>query len=91
MDIVVAGAGAGKTTSMVDTIVDLRENMDERMVIFCVAFTNTAVECIKEKIVERYGCMPRNIIVSTIHSFLYREFIKPYYYLLYEKNHEQKP
>lgn len=89
MKISIAGAGAGKTTTMADTIVNLQSEMDSHLNIFCITFTNNAVACIERKLKEHYGELPNNIIVSTIHSFLYREFIKPYYYLLYGKQYEQ--
>ncbi|SET73718.1 UvrD-helicase domain-containing protein [Lacrimispora sphenoides] len=89
MLIGIAGAGAGKTTAMVDTIVRLREGTDKSKHIFCITFTNNAVSCIEQKLQDYYGIIPNNIIVSTIHSFLYREFIKPYYYLLYGKQYER--
>ena len=89
MQIFIAGAGAGKTTAMADTIVELREKTDKNKYIFCLAFTNNAVSCIEQKLQKHYGNIPSSIIVSIIHSFLYREFIKPYYYLLFEKHYER--
>lgn len=89
MKICIAGAGAGKTTTMADTIVNLRLEMDSHLNIYCITYTNNAVACIEKKLKEHYGELPNNIIVSTIHSFLYREFIKPYYYLLYGKQYER--
>lgn len=89
MQIAIAGAGAGKTTAMAGIIVKLREETDKNKNIFCIAFTNNAVLCIEHKLQDHYGIIPNNIIVSTIHSFLYREFIKPYYFLLFGKQYER--
>lgn len=89
MQIGIAGAGAGKTTAMADKIVKLREETDKNKNIFCITFTNNAVSCIEQKLRDYYGIMPSNIIVSTIHSFLYREYIKPYYFLLFGKQYER--
>lgn len=89
MKISIAGAGAGKTTSMADSIIELRSGMDEHLKIFCITFTNNAVKCVKEKLQAHYGSLPDNIVVSTIHSFLYQEFIRPYYYLLFGKQYER--
>lgn len=89
MQICIAGAGAGKTTTMADTIVKLRDGTDKSKNIFCITFTNNAVSCIGQKLQDYYGIIPNNIIVSTIHSFLYREFIKPYYFLLFGKQYER--
>lgn len=85
MEIYVAGAGAGKTTNMASHIIKLRENTPVHKIIYCITFTNNAADSIKNKLENYYAVLPDNIIVSTIHSFLYREFIKPYYYLLYGK------
>lgn len=88
MEIYIAGAGAGKTTTMADKIINLHKEIEEYKIIFCITFTNNAVACIERKLTEYYGEIPNNIVVSTIHSFLYREFVKPYYYLLYEKQYK---
>ena len=82
MKIKIAGAGAGKTTSMAESIIHLCSETEEYLKIFCITFTNSAAKCIREKIITHYGYIPENIVISTIHSFLYREFIRPYYYLL---------
>lgn len=89
MKIGIAGAGAGKTTSMADTIIQLRSDMEEHLKVFCITFTNNAVKCVSEKLQAHYGCVPDNIVVSTIHSFLYQEFVRPYYYLLFGKQYER--
>ena len=89
MEIFIAGAGAGKTTTMADKIIKLHNEIEEHRIIFCITFTNNAVSCIEKKLTDYYGEMPGNIMVSTIHSFLYREIIKPYYYLLYNKHYKR--
>lgn len=89
MQIGIAGAGAGKTTAMADKIIELRKETDKNKNIFCITFTNNAVSCIEQKLRDYYGILPSNIIVSTIHSFLYREYIKPYYFLLFGKQYER--
>lgn len=89
MKIVIAGAGAGKTTSMADAIVKLHSQTEKHLKIFCITFTNNAVKCIEQKLQAHYGELPDNIVVCTIHSFLYQEFIRPYYYLLYGKQYKR--
>lgn len=89
MQISIAGAGAGKTTAMAEEIINLHKNIDKNKIIFCITFTNNAVSCIEHKLQDYYGVIPNNIIVSTIHSFLYREYIKPYYFLLFGKQYER--
>lgn len=69
MKISVAGAGAGKTTTMASKIIAARISIETHKNIYCLAFTNAAVSCIKEKLCEHYAEIPSNIIVCTIHSF----------------------
>lgn len=87
MIVNVAGAGAGKTTKMADFLLD--KKIPKGKIVFCIAFTNDAVKNIKEKITEKQGNIPENIRISTIHSFLYKEFIDTYYYFLYKKQFER--
>ena len=89
MRISIAGAGAGKTTKMADRIISSHNNLAEHLSIYCITFTNNAVDCIINKLKEHFGSIPDRIKVSTIHSFLYHEIIKPYYFLLYGKQYEK--
>ncbi len=88
INITIAGAGAGKTTSMADRIIDAYNKLECHKYIYCIAFTNNASEHIKSKIAARLGHIPHRIKISTIHSFLYQEIIKPYYCLLYNRNYK---
>lgn len=87
MKINVAGAGAGKTTKMAERIG--KYLIPDGKILFCIAFTNNAVENITQKLTEKFGGIPENIRISTIHSFLYRELIAPYYYFLFEKQFKE--
>ena len=90
MKIIIAGAGSGKTTSMASIIAESANNRLPGKYYFCIAFTNNAVEHISSKLRELYhGEIPKYIKVMTIHSFLYQEVIKPYYYLLYGISYER--
>ena len=90
MRIIIAGAGSGKTKSMASIIAESTKNRLPGKYYFCIAFTNNAVEHISNKLGELYnGEIPKYIKVMTIHSFLYQEVIKPYYYLLYGINYER--
>jgi len=84
--IEVAGAGAGKTTGMAARILGCK--IPAGKVVYCVAFTNAAADNIRSKLVEPSGSVSDNIKVSTIHSFLYSELIKPYYHLLFNKHYQ---
>lgn len=87
MKVNVAGAGAGKTTMMADLITNT--DIPEGKIVYCIAFTNAATENIKHKVVLKLGSIPKNIKISTIHSFLYQEIINPFHYFLYGKQFEK--
>lgn len=78
MKIEVAGAGAGKTSRMASRILDVE--IPDGKIVYCVAFTNAAADNIRRKLGEKNA---DNVKVSTIHSFLYSELVRPYYHLLY--------
>ena len=88
MKIRVAGAGAGKTSNMAEIVIGSYGTINDNQNIYCLAFTNNAVEHIRKKLILHYGKLPNNIIVTTIHSFLYQELIHPYFYLLYGKHYK---
>ena len=87
MKVNVAGAGAGKTSMMADRIKEII--IPEGKVVFCIAFTNAAVENIENKAAAKLGRIPDSVKICTIHSFLYRELINPYYYFLFGKQFER--
>lgn len=87
MRINVAGAGAGKTTKMADIITEFE--IPDGKIVFCIAFSKAAAENIEKKVISKTGSIPDNIRISTIHSFLYQEFINPYYYFLFGKHFER--
>ena len=90
MRIIIAGAGSGKTTNIASIIAESANNRLSGKYYFCIAFTNNAVNHISRKLSELYtGGIPDYIKVMTIHSFLYQEVIKPYYYLLYGISYER--
>lgn len=88
MNILVAGAGAGKTSSLSEKIIKAA-NLTDKM-IFCISFTNESADIINEKLNQHYSSMiPTNIKVSTIHHFLYQEIIKPYNYFINGNDYEE--
>ncbi|WP_414732950.1 UvrD-helicase domain-containing protein [Acetobacterium carbinolicum] len=73
-----AGPGAGKTEFLVNHIKNILQNSNRLSCarkVACITYTNTAVETILNRIGK--GVSDR-VEVSTIHSFLYRNVIKPY-------------
>ena len=76
-----AGPGAGKTWWLLLHIENvLKRSMRLTAVsrIACISYTNVAAE----EIVKRLGPAADRVEVSTIHSFLYRNVVKPYLRLL---------
>ncbi|RAS75801.1 UvrD-helicase domain-containing protein [Priestia endophytica] len=83
MRIVVAGAGAGKTTAMAQTVLDSLKAIDDGKIVYVVTYTNAARDRIRKKILELHGNIPKQVFVETLHAFLLREFIFPFHHLLY--------
>ncbi|MBE0392462.1 UvrD-helicase domain-containing protein [Flavobacterium sp. PL002] len=72
-----AGPGAGKTHWLVEHIKNVLYNSDrlaKTRKIACITYTNIAVETI----LGRLGTSADRVEVSTIHSFLYKNILKPY-------------
>lgn len=72
-----AGPGAGKTHWLVEHIKNVLHNskrLAKTRKIACITYTNIAVETI----LGRLGTSADRVEVSTIHSFLYKNIMKPY-------------
>ena len=72
-----AGPGAGKTHWLVGHLKNVLHNSNrlaKTRKIACITYTNIAVETI----LRRLGSSTERIEVSTIHSFLYKNILKPY-------------
>lgn len=73
-----AGPGAGKTEFLVNHIKNVLQNSTRLSCarkVACITYTNTAVETILKRIGKGVS---NRVEVSTIHSFLYRNIVKPY-------------
>lgn len=78
---VVAGPGAGKTHWLVNHtkhVVARSKRLSPASRVACISYTNVAVN----EIVTRLGSAATQVDVSTIHSFLYRNVVRPYLHLL---------
>lgn len=76
---VCAGPGAGKTYWLINHIKNILCNskrLQKNRKIACITYTNVAVKTIN----ERLGSYSKQVEVSTIHSFLYFNVLKPYVY-----------
>ncbi len=72
-----AGPGAGKTYWTVNHIKNILHNSHKLFrtrKIACITYTNIAVETI----LKRLGTSSEQVEVSTIHSFCYKNIVKPY-------------
>ena len=72
-----AGPGAGKTHWLVEHINNVlarSNNLSKTRKIACITYTNIAVETIS----KRLNNSSDHVEVSTFHSFLYRNIVKPY-------------
>lgn len=70
--LVLACAGSGKTTSIVNEC--LQDNRNK----IIVTYTIDNFESIKKKFIEINGCVPSCVTVFTWYTFLLKEFIRPY-------------
>jgi len=76
--IVVAAAGSGKTTFIVD---EACRAANSRSALITYTINNTSE--IRSKAFSRIGFIPENITVSTWFAFLLRHFVRPYQNCLY--------
>jgi len=71
--VIVACAGSGKTTFIVEQALKLK---DQRILITTYTIENLGQ--VKEYFIEKAGCIPPNITVQTFFSFLLQEGVRPY-------------
>jgi hypothetical protein len=87
MRIIVAGAGAGKTSSMAEEVIARYKQIEDGKIIYVITYTNAARDHIRNKIIEQLGSIPKQIKVETSHVFLLQEFILPFHHLLYDQQY----
>lgn len=86
---VFAGPGAGKTKWLIEhleRVLNESKRLEKTRKIACITYTNVAADEIKRRI----NCNLYRIDVSTIHSFLYQNLIKPFSFLI-ENDLDGKP
>lgn len=84
---VIAGPGAGKTYWLVKNIKHILNNskkLHRNSKIACITYTNVGVEEINKELSSGF----ENVEVSTIHSFLYKNVLRPYVYMLNQVDEE---
>jgi len=75
--VVIACAGAGKTTKIVKESIELNKK------ILIITYTNEGEEEIKQGFYKENGFIPQNIKIKTWYSFLLEHCVRPYQNLIY--------
>lgn len=75
--LVVAGPGGGKTTGLVDEVINLLSSLKSNRYLAVITYTNTATDKIERELRARCG-LPPNLFVGTIHGFLNKFILMPY-------------
>ena len=70
--LIIAAAGAGKTTFLVKRALEISEN------ILITTYTDANEQGIREKFYEINGCIPANVTIMPWFSLLIRHGIRPY-------------
>ena len=78
--LLIAAAGSGKTTFLVDEALKQKEGK-----ILITTYTQANEEEIRKKIIEKNKVIPENITVQTWFSFLLKHGVRPFQGVLFEK------
>lgn len=78
-----AGPGAGKTTWLVEHVQNVIRNsnkLDKTKRVACITYTRIGAEKVEQKVKKLTDTS--RLDIGTIHSFLYRNIVKPFSYLI---------
>ncbi len=78
-----AGPGAGKTTWLVEHLQNVLKNSNQLKImrkVACITYTRIGADTLDKKVKKATGTS--RIDLGTIHSFLYRNIIKPFHFLI---------
>ncbi len=78
IEIQIAGAGAGKTYGLAESLIAHIKACTNHKKTFALTYTNTATAKIEQEIIKQHGFIPPNLCVQTVHSFLLNEIIYPF-------------
>ncbi|MDD5057263.1 MAG: UvrD-helicase domain-containing protein [Sideroxydans sp.] len=73
--LIIASAGSGKTRFVVNDAID---KASQGMNVLITTFTEACEQEIRDRLVEKEGCIPERIFVQTWFSFLISHGVKPY-------------
>lgn len=79
-ELIVAAAGSGKTTHLIQEALKHKEGST-----LITTYTEANESEIKEKIIKTAGCIPENIVVQTWFSFLLQHGVRPFQGVLFEE------
>lgn len=82
---IAAGPGAGKTTWLVNHVQNVISNsikLGKTKKVACITYTRIGADTVQKKVKKLTGT--NRLDTGTIHSFLYRNIIKPFSYLIAE-------
>lgn len=77
LSVTYAGAGAGKTTHMIEEIEKSIKTLENHRFLVTITYTNSATESIRNKLSKKIN-IPENVFIGTIHSFMIRFFVEPF-------------
>ena len=83
--LIIAAAGSGKTTYIVNEALEARKNLGKYERILITTYTENNAEEINKKIISKNRFTPSNIIVQTWFSFLLQHGVRPYQDTLFEE------
>ncbi len=76
--LIVAGAGSGKTTWLIERAMEITSSR-----VLVMTFTDANEQSIRESFFEKNGCIPANVTVMTWFTFLLRHGVRPYQSVIY--------
>lgn len=71
--VVISCAGSGKTTYLASQV---GTHNDARILI--TTYTNENADTVRERLIEKFGCVPANVTVATWYSVLLAHGVRPY-------------
>lgn len=78
--LIIAAAGSGKTTYLIDEAIKNREKK-----VLITTYTQANEAEIRKKIIEKINYIPENITIQTWFSFLLKHGVRPYQGIIFDK------
>ena len=78
IEIQIAGAGAGKTFGLAESVIDCVTDSLDHKTTYALTYTNEATKKITTEVVKQIGHIPDKLVIQTVHTFLLNEVIYPF-------------